>query len=159
MKKLHTKTNSVVTLVDGPNKGWATVKFADGTTKKVRSGELADAPKSESARAARPAGLIGGERATKIGESTVDLSHYFIADEKTASGRRAIDCNDEVGQKLRGKDLDTVYAETAKAMGVTAKSLKEKYGHLNPGMQRMSLGNRLRGALSAAAKAAEAEAA
>lgn len=159
MKKLHTKTNSLVTLVGEAKSGWITVKFQDGTEKKVRTGELSEAPKGPSARQARPAGLIGGERTTKIGDSTVDLSHYYIADEKTASGRRAMDCNDEIGQTLRGKSLDDVYTAASKALGVTAKSLREKYGHLNLGMQRMCLGNRLRGHASAeAAKAETAEA-
>ncbi len=159
MKKIHTKTNSLVTVIGDPKSGWANVRFPDGTQKKVRTGELTEAPKSATtSRAARPAGVIGGERVTKIGDSSVDLSHYFIADEKTASGRRAMDCNDEVGQKLRGKGLDDAYAEAAKALGVTVKELQKMYGHLNPGMQRMCLGNRLRGQASKAAAEAEAAA-
>jgi len=37
-------------------------------------------------------------------------------------------------------------------LGVDRKELKEKYGHLNVGMQGMSLANRTRGALGKDAK-------
>lgn len=63
---------------------------------------------------------------------------------KTKDGRRLIDNGDEVASKLRDLDLDGVYALCAKTQGVTEKELRERYQHLNVGMQRMNLGNRLR---------------
>jgi hypothetical protein len=60
-------------------------------------------------------------------------------------GRRLIDNNDEVATKLRGLDLDSVYAACAKETGTPEKELRERYQHLNVGMQRMNLGNRMRG--------------
>lgn len=37
-----------------------------------------------------------------------------------------------------------MYAAGAKYLGVEESSLRERYGHLNPGQQRMNIGNRLR---------------
>lgn len=71
---------------------------------------------------------------------------------KGEDGKQHFDNGDEVAEALRGADLDSVYSHVAKELGVTAKSLKEKYGHLNPGQQRMNLGNRLRGHMRKAAE-------
>lgn len=55
------------------------------------------------------------------------------------------DVGDEVAVLLRGcKDLDGVYAAVAKYLGVKVADLKAKYGHLNPGQQRMNCGNKMR---------------
>lgn len=86
----------------------------------------------------------GGPRT--IGGKVVDLTEYTKA--KSASGSVSLHCGDSVAERLAGKDLEVVYAEAAKATGETVKDLKAKYGKLNVGMQRMSLGNRIRGALN-----------
>lgn len=52
--------------------------------------------------------------------------------------------NDEVAKDLAGMTLDEMYEYAAKGLGCTSEVLKAKYGHLNPGLQRMNLGNRLR---------------
>jgi len=84
-----------------------------------------------------------------------DLSRYHvIADVRTASGRKAIDSGDAIAQQLRGKDLTEVYAHAAKATGRPVAELQAKYKHLNPGMQRMNLGNVIRGATRAASATA-----
>jgi len=87
---------------------------------------------------------------------------------KTASGNVSYDCGDEVAEKLRGKTNDEVFAIVAKAMlkkgnlkgdfaacttadGIERK-LKASLKDANPGRQRMTLGNRLRGALRAKAE-------
>ncbi len=55
------------------------------------------------------------------------------------------DVGDEIAVLLRDcKDLEAVYAVAAKYLQVTVKALKEKYGHLNPGQQRMCCGNGMR---------------
>jgi hypothetical protein len=45
---------------------------------------------------------------------------------------------------LRGKDLDFAYSATATLLAIPEDELRARYGHLNPGQQRMNLGNRLR---------------
>lgn len=74
---------------------------------------------------------------------------------KTAGGHTSVDNNDKLAQKLRGKDLDSVYAEAAKVLTdddgnkLSVQALKKQYGKLNVGMQRMNLGNRMRAVLNA----------
>ena len=46
--------------------------------------------------------------------------------------------------KLRGMDLARVYAYAAGLLNESIDGLKARYEHLNPGMQRMNLGNRVR---------------
>lgn len=61
---------------------------------------------------------------------------------RTAAPKK--DCGDDIASKLRGMDLAEVYAFAADKLGDSVKALEAKYSHLNPGMQRMNLGNRLR---------------
>lgn len=80
-----------------------------------------------------------------------DISGYEKV--KNASGHTSYDNGDDVATKLRGKTLDDVYAYASKQLKEPEKDLRTKYKHLNPGMQRMSLGNRLRKVLNAKAAA------
>jgi hypothetical protein len=70
-------------------------------------------------------------------------------EKKTAGGNTSVDNDDDVAKKLRGKDLDEVYTFAAKTCELSVAELKKKYGGLNPGMQRMNLGNKIRGVLHA----------
>lgn len=65
----------------------------------------------------------------------------------TASGNKSLDNGDAVALMLRGADLDTVYKIGAKELGVSEQELRTKYAHLNPGQQRMNVGNRVRAAI------------
>lgn len=79
-----------------------------------------------------------------------DLTKYHVDKEKkTANGNPSVDSNDKVAVMLRGKDLESVYQVVAKQTEETVPALKAKYKHLNVGMQRMNLGNKLRGVLNA----------
>jgi hypothetical protein len=73
-----------------------------------------------------------------------DLSGYVKV--KAASGNMSLDCGDDIAKKLRGLDLDAVYKLAAQALGESQRTLRSKYRHLNAGMQRMNLSNRMRGA-------------
>lgn len=84
-----------------------------------------------------------------------DLTRYTVSEVKTASGRKAIDIADPVAKQLRGLDLSDVYRAASEATGESMAGLHRKYDHLNPGMQRMNLGNLIRGAASKAAREAE----
>lgn len=113
----------------GTNKGWVTIVTKDGE-KKVRQSALKPVP-------------VGAERLVPA-----DLTRYTEHKEgpRTASGRNPVDIADAVAAKLRGKDLDFCYAQAAKATGIAEHDLRKRYVRLNPGMQRMNLGNLLRGA-------------
>lgn len=75
--------------------------------------------------------------------------YHHDKEHKTAGGHVSVDCNDDVANKLRGKDIDQCYAIAAKVLEVPEKELRAKYAKLNVGMQRMNLGNRIRAAVSA----------
>lgn len=62
-----------------------------------------------------------------------------------SSGRKSLDNGDEVAQLLRGLTLPEVYEIVAEHLEMEVKDLGKRYEHLNPGQQRMNLGNKLRG--------------
>jgi len=64
---------------------------------------------------------------------------------KLANGGSCLDNGDSVASHLRGLELGEVYELVADKLGCSEKELMARYGHLNPGQQRMNLGNRLRG--------------
>lgn len=72
-------------------------------------------------------------------------------------GQVRIDNDDQTAKALRDKSLDEIYSLAAKELGETQKALRERYGHLNTGMQRMNLGNRIRGAKARKARTAAAK--
>lgn len=65
----------------------------------------------------------------------------------TTHGNRTIDIDDKVAKLLRGADPKEMYQIAAKALGEPLRTLQRQYSHLNIGMQRMNLGNRMRKAL------------
>lgn len=92
-----------------------------------------------------------------------DLEHYVKGAGVTNSGRPTVDIDDVVAKALRGDDLEVLYPRVAtwlqlmgretigrgsKKMEVTEENLRQRYSRLNVGMQRMNLGNILRGALN-----------
>lgn len=54
------------------------------------------------------------------------------------------DVGDEAAEMLRGKSIDEAYGIVADVVKVPELALRQKYSHLNPGQQRMNLGNKLR---------------
>lgn len=66
---------------------------------------------------------------------------------KSVNGNASLDNNDRVAVSLRGGTLENVYETAADALETTVEELKASYSHLNPGMARMVLGNRIRAAL------------
>lgn len=55
-----------------------------------------------------------------------------------------VDNGDPVAVALRGMDIDDLFKVAADVLQTTQKELHSKYDHLNAGMQRMNLSNRLR---------------
>lgn len=74
---------------------------------------------------------------------------------KTATGNVSYHSGDFVATTLAGLSLDEVRGLAVKVTG--QDELETKYGHLNPGQQRMNLGNRIRGAIAKRNKANDAE--
>lgn len=148
------------------NGGWTTILTNEGRQVKVRNGEVKDvkatpAPKAAAAKPV-PAPKVKAEKPAK--EATPadasakllnpDLTRYVAHDTKTVSGRRSLDIADDVADLLRGQHIHDTYDLVAeRVVGLRgegnaktlAAELRTKYQHLNVGMQRMNLGNFLRG--------------
>lgn len=119
------------------SKGWLTIQLSDGSTVKARARDVRIASE-------------GGIHNRRVGDRKYDCSGYVrkVGGKalKSAGGNSTMDNGDELAKQLRGADLDEVYSKASKILGETQTALKAKYGHLNPGMQRMNLGNRIRAA-------------
>lgn len=129
--------------------GWATVTYTDGTVTKMRGLQLDEAKmsytiESQVGLAVDGETVVESTSGRKIVDRRVDLSHY---ERIKVEGRRILDCADDTAQKLRTMSLDDVYQHAATALAVPEDELRQKYGHLNKGMQRMNLGNRIRSSL------------
>lgn len=72
---------------------------------------------------------------------------YVYTKVKAASGRVSCDNDDQVAKMLREKSLEEVYFIVSSTVSIDVTTLHSLYDHLNPGQQRMCLGNRLRGFL------------
>lgn len=81
----------------------------------------------------------------RIGDVRADVRTYVRC--KTAAGNQSLHNGDQVARKLVGKELPDIYKIAAETTGLAINDLKTRYSHLNPGMQRMNLGNLIRGAL------------
>lgn len=117
---------------------------AEAKAAKLAEQEAVRKEKAEARDAARAARIEAG-----LGDRLVpaDLSHYVVNKEvKTAAGHASVNCGDALATKLMGKTLDDVYAEAAVVLAEPEADLRKKYAHLNVGMQRMNLGNRMRAA-------------
>ena len=120
------------------NKRYATVKTEDGETFKVGKTkiEFVSGPKSAEDE----------EKDTKAKSGLARAADYDYAPCTAASGKKSKDNNDAVAQELRGQTLDFAYTRAAEYLETTETSLRARYAHLNPGQQRMCLGNLIRGA-------------
>ena len=77
------------------------------------------------------------------GEVKKRLNYYTKY--RLSSGRYSKHSGDSVAYELQDLSLRDVIKQVAGELEVSQRSLKMKYGHLNPGHQRMCLGNLLRG--------------
>lgn len=75
----------------------------------------------------------------------------------SGSGKRTMRSKDVVAEALDGFTVEETYRVAAEMTDTPAKELQTKYGHLNVGMQRMNLGNRIRGAINKQDKARETD--
>lgn len=148
------------------NGGWSTVRPVDGfIVSKVRNGALekvtiideeetpitAKAIAEREPRAKKPInerlnGVVYPGYLPQYVPYTVAL--------KDGTKRRSLDKGDSVALYLRGMNLSAAYKAVASEANTSPKDLAARFEHLNPGMQRMNLGNILRRARREAAKGA-----
>lgn len=84
-----------------------------------------------------------------------DLTKYVNG--VSGSGKKTKRSNDPIAGMLDGFTVEEVAQVAAAMTDVPAKELIAKYAHLNVGMQRMNLGNRIRGAVAKLDKAHESD--
>lgn len=113
----------------------------------------AKAPKAKASKPkkAKPAKKAKGKSTANGVKGPAVLRKYAPTyhkdkERKTAGGHVSVDSDDDLARKLRGKDLDEVYALASAKLKEPVAALKRKYSGLNVGMQRMNLGNRMRAA-------------
>jgi colicin import membrane protein len=133
----------------------------DKAAAEAKAKAKADAKAAKDAEKAKAAAAKKAEREAKAaaraeeGAKTTDAlkeaAKRFTKDKehKTAGGNASVHCNDDVAIKLLGKTLDECYGIAAKIAEMPEEDLRKKYAHLNLGMQRMNLGNKMRGVLHA----------
>lgn len=161
-----TQTGTQVEIV-AVNGGWTTVRPIGHTLSesyKVRNGALSGHTTMDAVAAPTTAKLVVA-KAKRGAQGLQDMAQAVPVEERKngkvdplylqfytgyavqlADGttKRSIDKGDELALKLRALDLKGVYGEVALIVGTPAFELLARFKHLNPGMQRMSLGNMAR---------------
>lgn len=131
----------------GKEKGRLRVMRGDGSIKLVEKTQVTKVSTMDNAENETQ------EQGSTLSNLREARGHYHR--EKSGSGKDArffIDCDDNIAEQLRGKELEDVYTIASEHTGVGVSDLKDKYEHLNKGMQRMNLGNRIRGAIAKKAR-------
>lgn len=159
-----TKTQVEIVAVNG---GWTTIRaIGQTTTLKVRNGELTGHTTITKATPVTAELVIAKARATARVKMDINerkngkvdplyLPQYTAYTTELADGskKRSIDKGDDVALALRKLTLDAVYSTAASSTGISQVGLRDRFAHLNPGMQRMNLGNMIRKALKEALNA------
>jgi hypothetical protein len=148
------------------NGGWTTVHTlgADTREMKVRNGALSghttlsDAVaelamrKTEKAKpAVTPEAVQEGRKNGVVFSGYLPQYEAYKALTTEGETKRSIDKGDAVALRLRPLILTSVYADVSNVTGTSIADLLARFSHLNPGMQRMNLGNMMRRALREAA--------
>lgn len=137
------------------NGGWTTIRdFGQTVTEKVRNGDLTDfteisdkpaAVKAKTAdKPAREKVALEDRKNGKVDPLYLQFYQTYTATLADGSKKRSIDKGDNVAVLLRALNLNGVYATVSSMTKTPVSTLCERFGHLNPGMQRMSLGNMMR---------------
>ena len=155
MKAIY-RDSQEVTILETKERGWSYVQFADGMERNVRSNELVliEEAKQEYSLAEAIAAQDQFEMTPGLrtcGNTQYDPNRYVKA--KSINGNYTLNNGDSMAMVWAEMTLDSIYSLAATLLSVSEQELRTKYNHLNPGMQRMNLGNRVR---SAAKKAQQA---
>ena len=146
MKAIY-RDSQEVTIIESKERGWTYVQFADGMERNVRSNELVliEEAKKEYTLAEAIAARDQFEMTPGLrtcGNTQYDPNRYVKT--KSINGNYTLNNGDMVAAELATRTLDKVYEHVSFMINVSEAELRAKYEHLNPGMQRMNLGNRLR---------------
>ena len=143
----YTKTGRPVEIIN-VTRGWIKIRQHDKKELSVRSTEVAEIREVEAKPAKEKKTIDINTRKNGVVD-TLYLPQYVATPVTTKSGnlKRALDCGDEIAARLRPLDLDEVYSAAADICKTAEKGLRDRFDHLNVGMQRMNLGNMIRKAL------------
>ena len=129
--------------------GWTTVRdTTGGDTRKVRNGALSGHTTITAPTTAR---LIEERKNGVVFAGYLPQYEAYKALTTEGETKRSIDKGDAVALQLRPLTLEQVYKMVAAHSTASIDDLTARFSHLNPGMQRMNLGNMLRRALREAA--------
>lgn len=148
MKAIY-RDSQEVTIIESKERGWTYVQFADGMERNVRSNELVliEETKKEYSLAEAIAAQDQFEMTPGLrtcGNTQYDPNRYFKT--KSINGNYTLNNGDLLAREWTALTLEEIYDASSIALGESVLILKAKYDHLNPGMQRMCLGNRVRAA-------------
>ena len=154
MKATITGTNTRVNVI-AVNGGWTTVvDVRTGVESKVRNGALSDhaeisdkpaAVKAKTAdKPAREKVALEDRKNGKVDPLYLQFYQTYTATLADGTKKRSIDKGDGVAVQMRALTLNGVYAYASTVTQTPVSTLCDRFGHLNPGMQRMSLGNMVR---------------
>lgn len=148
----YTKTGRPVEIIN-VTRGWVKIRQSDKKELSVRSTEVAEIREVEEKPAKEKKVIDINTRLNGVVD-TLYLPMYVATPVTTKSGKlkRALDCGDTVAVKMRDMDLDEVYSQAADICKTAEKGLRDRFEHLNVGMQRMNLGNMIRKVLRAQAQ-------
>lgn len=137
--------------------GWSTVReIGHSKSFKVRNGSLSKPTTIEAeivrryhkapAEAKKPRARKPIEQRKNGKIDPLYLPGYVEYKTVRANGTlvRSLDKGDSLAVLWRAQTLKDVYKSAAALLGVSASDLVSRFAHLNPGMQRMSLGNMVR---------------
>lgn len=120
--------------------GWTEILDHNGKRRKVRNGEIKPAIERSSGSPILTTSPKPEPKPTPALNATITPVRV-----DAPKAKRQPDNGDRAARDLRGLDLDGVYRLVAGVLSLSEAELRVKYGGLNPGQQRMNLGNRLRG--------------
>lgn len=148
MKAIY-RDSQEVTILETKDRGWSYVQFADGMERNVRTNELEVIEEEiqeftyEQALALEESfELTPGLRT--CGNTQYDPNRYVKT--KSLNGNYTLNNGDLIAREWAALTLEEIYDVSSIALGENVEVLKAKYNHLNVGMQRMCLGNRVRAA-------------
>ena len=86
---------------------------------------------------------VENENATEDAKTKITVDKDKYQESRTSSGSKSLSNGDNVALALEGMTADEVY-QVADSL-IPENDFRDKYKHLNVGMQRMNVGNRIRG--------------
>lgn len=114
---------------------------ADGTgpVAKIKAAKAAKEPKAPRAKMD-----ISERKNGAVDPLYLPQYETYSAVRKDGTKIRSIDKGDAIAKALRGQELSDVYKTASGMVHLSVSDLKNRFEHLNPGMQRMALGNMIR---------------